>query len=392
MQLSRYADAQAALKHPELKQALYDAGAQVMADALITLHGEAHSRRRRCEYQVFNRRFFRHYEEEIFPATLNPVLAPYLAAGRADLVELGYRATMNLTADFAGIDRTAGTTEETEDLLALVKTFSLGATLVHHTGERKAITDAVDEALATFDSQFLQDAIERRRLLQRAGEPLPNDVLSTLLADKEMRLTPDVLRREMAFYLQAGAHSTANSTTHAFHEIVTWCIQQAISPECLLDDLPLLQRCVHESLRLHPASPVAWRRTQQAIELAGQRLPADTKVVIDLHHANRDATVFGDDADTFNPDRVTPPGVPRWGLTFGTGIHACLGRALDGGLPPGDKMTETHQLGIVSLMIKTLLEYQARPIASDPARKDDSTSRDNWGYYPVSLKGAGGLS
>lgn len=384
MQIHRYTDAEAALRHPHLQQALYDAGAQVMADALITLHGDAHSQRRICEYQVFNRRFFRQYESVIFPQTLEPLLAHYIAAGRADLVELGYRATMNLTADFAGIDRPSGTLEETESLLSLVKTFSTGATMVHHTGDKLAVRKAVDEALVVFDETFLQPSIRRRLGLIETGQALPNDVLSTLL-DSDLQLATDVLLREMSFYLQAGAHSTANAITHAFHELVCYCEDRQLALKEMLHDLTLLQRCVHESLRLHPASPVAWRRTVQPTRVNEQALPLGTKVVIDMRQANRDKTIFGDDAQSFNPQRRLPAGVPPWGLTFGTGAHACLGRALDGGLVAGDKQTNTHQLGIVTLMIKTLLSLGAQPIESEPPRKDPNTSRDNWGYYPVQL-------
>ena len=47
--------------------------------------------------------------------------------------------------------------------------------------------------------------------------------------------------------------------------------------------------------------------------------------------ANRDPAVFGPDAERFDPHREIPDDVPRWGLTFGTGFHACLGMELAGG-------------------------------------------------------------
>ena len=77
------------------------------------------------------RDFFKYYEEELFPKTLDETIMPFLQEGKADLIDFGYRITMNLSADFAGIDRIEKTPEETESLLSLVKTFSQGATLVH---------------------------------------------------------------------------------------------------------------------------------------------------------------------------------------------------------------------------------------------------------------------
>lgn len=390
--VSSYAGAQAALKHSELVQSLYDAGGAVMQDALITLHGDAHSERRIVEFSVFSRRFFRFYEQELFPATLEPTLAPMLAAGRADLVELGYRVTMNLTADFAGIDRPTGSTAETEQLLQLVKTFSEGATLVHSTRDPSEVNAEVATAMQQFDTDFLQPSIGRRQALiehcngaDDAANDLPQDVLTVLLKNQQrLPLAPDVLRREMAFFLQAGAHSTANAMTHAMHEIFGWCARTVRDAATLLEQPLLLQRCVHESLRLHPASPIAQRRAQSALTLNDQAIAAGEIVHIDLQTANRDPGVFGGDAELFNPDREIPKGAWPFGLTFGYGSHACMGRDLDGGVVAKDNTDpNNHQYGIVPLLVRTLLSLGAQQDPEDPPSSDTNTQRANWGRYPV---------
>ena len=97
--LSTYQQAFEAFCNPGLRQAMYDAGGVVMDDVLLTLHGERHRQRRHLALRVFRREFLRRYENEIFPRTLEATLAPMLARGRADLVDLRYRVTMNLTAD-----------------------------------------------------------------------------------------------------------------------------------------------------------------------------------------------------------------------------------------------------------------------------------------------------
>ncbi len=385
VELLSYAAAMAALKHPDLHQGLYDEGARVMADALITLHGTAHAQRRVVEFGVFGRGYFRHYEQDVFPQTLEPILESHLHAGRTELVDLGYQVTMTLTADFAGIDRAPADPAATANLLALVKTFSEGATLVHSTRDPQLVNAEVDQALQRFDSEYLQPSIERRQRLIAQGEALPKDVLSQLLVNAEkLNLTPEVLRREIAFYLQAGAHSTANSTVHALHEIFTWCESHSQDYERLLADPAFLQRCVHESLRLHPASPVAWRRAARDIELAGKPIAQGTKVVIDLVQANREPAVFGSDADRFNPGRKLARNTWPFGLTFGYGNHACLGRDLDGGVVPKSKdQGEVKQLGIVSLFVQRLLAAGARRIPGDPPTRDPNTQRGNWGRYPL---------
>ncbi len=391
--LSHPDEAVAALRNPNLAQALYDEGAVIMEDVLLVLHGDAHRSRRMLEFKVFRRNFFRWYETEVFPRTLEETIASAVAAGWADLVDLGYRVTMNLTADFAGIDRPQRSAQETEALLKLVVTFSEGATLVHSRRNREEVRGEVRHALEKFDKTFLAPSIARRQALLerfRAGEiaedALPRDVLTVLLRNEDqLDMPPDVLRREIAFYLQAGAHSTANSTTHAMHEIFNWRRAHPEDGERMKRDPLFVQRCVHESLRLHPASPVSWRKPVCPISLDGAgELSESDLVVIDLAASNRDPGAFGPTAHEFDPHRAIPTGRLPFGLTFGSGPHACLGRDLDGGVLPIPTSTpETHQYGIVTLFVRRLLAEGARPDSSDPPTEATYTQRPNWGRYPV---------
>ena len=381
------------LRNADLAQSLYDDGRAVMGDVLLTLHGEAHRQRRLTEFSVFQRGFFRHYERNVFPQALSQSLAPYLDAKQMDVVEFGYRVTMNLTADFAGIDRPEQSVDETESLLHLVRTFSEGATLVHSTRDHADVEAEVGAAMNEFNQRFLSPSKARRQKLidlVRSGSmpasQLPRDVMTVLLSHNEdMPLRTEVFQREMAFYLQAGAHSTANSTTHALHEIFQWVAVHPDEQQRLDRDPFYLQRCVHESLRLHPASPVARRRAVCPTSLGSYgTLATGEQVVLDLMAANRDRSVFGNDANEFNPHRKLPNGVRPFGLTFGYGVHTCLGRDLDGGVVPRDDSDPTHhQYGIVANLIRELLAHGAQP---DPAREpvqDASTERNNWGSYPV---------
>jgi cytochrome P450 len=383
----------AGLRHPDLRQALYDEGAVIMSGTLLTLHGEAHRKRRLLEFRVFRRDFFNWYEKTVFPATLASTIHADIAAGRGDLVDIGYRVTMNLTADFAGVDRPEQSAAETAELLRLVEKFSEGATLVHSTRNKDEVSLEVKAALADFVPRFLEPAVTRRRNLLaqfEAGEitedELPRDVLTVILqkGDPE-EFTPDLLTREIAFYLQAGAHSTANSTIHAFHDIVSWADAEPSRWERLKSDPLFFQRCVHESLRLHPASPVAWRRATCPMTLEGVGdLSKGDMVEFRLAEANRNRDMFGPDADVFNPERVVSGAHPIYGHTFGTGTHTCLGRDLDGGVvAKSDTDPASHQYGTITLFLRHLLERGARPDPQDQPRKAAHTARPNWGYYPT---------
>ena len=391
MTLRSFEEVREAFRAKDLKQALYDEGGVVMADVLLTLHGASHRLRRRLENRLFRRDTFRRYERELTAEIVTKTLEPFLATREADLVSLGYRVIMNLTALIAGIDRPAGTPEETEKLLEFTKLFSVGATLFHSTLDHEAVSGQVADGLERFDTEFLLASIERRRRLigQLPEAEWPPDVLTVLLRNEDdLDLPPEVVRREVAFYLQAGSHSTANAFTHTMDEVFHWGDRHPDDAERARTDRLFLQRCAHEALRLYPASPIAFRRAMAAVRLrTGTEIPAGAAVTLDLMAANRDERVFGADAGEFNPHRPLPDGVSPWGHSFGGGTHACIGMELDGGLDPAQTRDDPgdHLFGTVTTLAAAVLAAGARPDPSRRAEKDPDTSRPHFSSYPVIL-------
>jgi cytochrome P450 len=388
--LSRFEDVEAAFRHPALRQALYDEGAVVTEGVLLTLHGEAHLQRRRLESRVLKADVFREYERDLVPLAIADALARCVADGRVDAVRFGRRTAFHLTARITGID-VAPT--QYDDLLRLVTKFGEGATLVHSKRDKEAVRAEVRAALAELDAKFLLASIARRRaLLDRfaAGEiaerELSRDVLTVLLRNEDrLELPPDLLRREVAFFLQAGAHSTSNALAHSLHELFEHGARNPADLARARTDLPYLQRCLHEALRLHPASPVAWRRAVEPCEVAGVKLTPDVLLVLDMDAANRDPRVFGADAKEFVPERALPPGVLPFGVTFGPGLHACMGRDLAAGTVTrgeGERL-----LGSLTLFAHALLTRGARRDPSQPPVQDANTARKNWARYPLVLEG-----
>ncbi len=393
--IDSFEEASHALRQRNLAQGLYDIGGVLMDGVLVNLHGDAHRARRNLESKAFRRDIFRYYEREIFPPTLEKTLRPFLEQGGADLVDLGFRTLLNLTADFAGIDRPEQTAEETETLLRLMKTFAQGATLAHSKRDHDDVRAEVRAALAEYDTDFLQPSIARRKALLdqfAAGtlseDALPRDVLTVLIRDEDgLELPADVLLREMGFFLVAGAQTSIHALAHAMHEIFMWCKERPEERAKIESDSWFLQRCIQESTRLHPASHEARRQPVCPVRLASDReVDKDDLVIISLIEANRDPKIFGEDADKFNPYREIPAGANLYGVSFGLGMHACIGRNLaEGVLPPDASETENRQLGVVTLIAKALLEHGARPDPDNPARMDDKTERPNWGNYPILL-------
>jgi hypothetical protein len=166
------------------------------------------------------------------------------------------------------------------------------------------------------------------------------------------------------------------------HEILQW----TDAPDALLEDPVLLQRCVLESIRLHPSSPIAARRPLCPVRLEKTMVSEGQRVEIDLQRANRDVTAFGADAGEFNPRRMLPKGIAPYGLSFGMGMHACLGLNLAAGtLPREDTDAAHHHYGTVTLIIRELLQHGLRGDPDGAPAKDTTTERDIWATYPTLL-------
>ena len=386
--ITTYEEAKEAYRLKDLRQALYDAGEVVMADVLVNLHGAEHRDRRRLENRLFRKDTLERYERTSFPPIIAETLAEDIAVGRSELVDLGHRMMMNLAASTAGVDRPLGTADETRTLYRYLMLFIEGATLAHYTGDRDAKRDQIAAELDRFDAEFVTPSIERRQALLAAGEPTPDDILSVLLANEDsLHLPHDVIVREVAFYLLAGAHTSATAFTRVSHNMFTWLHQHPEDAELVHSDRLFVQRCTHETVRLQPSSPVAMRWALDDIETrSGRHIPRGAKVVIDLLSVNRDPSVFGADADRFDPHRRLPDGVPPYGLSFGSGMHACIGQDLAAGLLAShDAALDDHLFGLVPQAVQALFDAGARSDPDDPPEMDESTTRPYFGRYPVLL-------
>ncbi|MCW0214417.1 MAG: cytochrome P450 [Pseudonocardia sp.] len=385
--LTSFADAKDAYRSRDLRQSLYDEGEVVMADVLVNLHGAEHRDRRRVENTLFRRDVFERYERDLFPGVTARTLAPYIEAGGVDLVHLGHELMLNLAALTAGVDRPEGTAEETARLYAYMMRFIEGATLAHSTGDKVAQAAAVAQALEDWDTEFLAPSIARRRALP--ADEQPRDVLSTLLQNQDkLQLPHHVVRREVAFFLLAGGHTSATAFVRAIDHMLGW-FEARPGQERRADDPLFVQRCIHETVRLNPSSPTGRRRALAPVRLrSGIEIPEGATVVIDLQAVNRDVTLFGPDAAEFDPDRVLPPGVAPFGLSFAAGMHVCIGQDLAAGVVARpDTDPDSHLYGLVTGAVGQMFAAGVRRDPANPPQRDAATARPYWGSYPVLLGG-----
>ena len=393
-----YYDVEAALRQNDLKQALYDEGGILMDKVLVTLHGDEHRNRRAVESQLFRRNFFRFYESEVFPVLLNETLEQFLTTSALDLKTLGYRVMVHLSLSFAGIDRIDGSLEEADAQHRLLIQLGQAATLGQYKGDRQQVLDEISAAIREFEERFFKPSRARREALiasfrknQISEDKLPRDILTVLLlnADK-VNMADELLVREVAFFYLAASHTSVHTLVHATHEIFSWYAGREGKPIDLAQDLMLLQRFVLESMRLHPSSPEAWRRAEAPVSLGpDKKVAAGEKVIIDLQNANRDTNVFGQDAADFNPFRDRVGRVSPAGLSFGGGMHVCIGMNLVAGtiVREGDEADpENHQYGTIALILAALLQRGMSPDPEKKPEKVEASERDIWSIYPVVFK------
>ena len=207
--------------------------------------------------------------------------------------------------------------------------------------------------------------------------------MSILLARGD--LPESTITHELAFYLTAGASTSAITLTHTFDNIFRHVDPLPGGRERLVADPALVRRCIQETLRLSPISPIGARRATGDVELAGgRRVGSGDRLDIDIAAANRDPAVFGPRAEDFDPDRELPAGVALHGFSFGHGAHRCLGAELAVGLEPDpDHGFEDRLFGLVGVVAQELLRRGVRPDPRQAAEIESTTARRAFRRFPV---------
>jgi cytochrome P450 len=134
--------------------------------------------------------------------------------------------------------------------------------------------------------------------------------------------------------------------------------------ELLVEDPSLIPAAVEEILRLEPPSPVQARYVQHDVEVHGATVAAGSTMLLLNGSANRDERHW-DDPDQFDVRRDDGPH-----LSFGHGLHFCLGAAL------------ARLEGRVALE-EILRRWPAWEVDLDAGTMAHTASVRGWGYLPV---------
>jgi cytochrome P450 len=162
------------------------------------------------------------------------------------------------------------------------------------------------------------------QLQERARTPR-DDMLTGLVeaeitddAGRVRKLTPTESTTVANLLISAGTETVARLLGNAAVVLAAHPEQRAE----LARDASLVPNAVEELLRYEAPSPVQGRWTTCDVELHGERVPEDSKVLLLTGSAGRDERKYRD-ADRFDIHRVIDHHV-----AFGYGIHFCLGAAL----------------------------------------------------------------
>jgi cytochrome P450 len=231
-----------------------------------------------------------------------------------------------------------------------------GTSVERRIGGHAAVLQRAAETKQRFADEFVMpplrrraDIVDRWRAGALARDQLPIDLLTLLVVHGEHERDPDRVVRECILYLAASTNTTSMVITDTVAELSDWARTHPDDAE-LVHDQKFLRSAVDEALRLHPPAEVLRRRATGRVKLRnGMVLDSEQLVAARLSSANRDSTIFGAAADSFNPRRVVPDGMARYGLAFGAGAHMCIGRPLV--LPSVSTAEEPLQGAIVQILL-----------------------------------------
>lgn len=178
---------------------------------------------------------------------------------------------------------------------------------------RRMVPAEVDTAVAEL-SAYITELADERRSAPR------DDLLSALVhaEDEEGTMTHDELVTMVGMLMFAGHETTDGLLGNAIVALA----QHPDQRRKLREDPSLWPNAIDELIRFDTSVLVALRRADADIDLAGVTIPAGSNIFVELGAANRDPRRF-DRPNELILDREEPRP-----MSFGHGIHRCLGAAL----------------------------------------------------------------
>ena len=273
--------------------------------SILSSEGEVHTRLRRLVAPSFSPRAADHLRP-FMREVMNSLIDPIVAQGHCDLaVDICEHYPIPIICELLGAPKSDWQffSRVAEDVLRIFDANN---------------ADEIDLILA---AQADLDAYVRQLISERRSSPA-DDLITSLIAAEEAgdKLNENELVSMVEAVIIGGTDTTRNQLGCS----VALFAEHPEQWKLLAERPELAGKAVEETMRYFGAVRSTGRFASEDIEYKGVLFPKGTLVVPSLVLANRDGAVFNE-PNTFDITRE-PAGQPQ--MTFGAGIHYCLGAAL----------------------------------------------------------------
>ena len=273
--------------------------------SILSSEGEVHTRLRRLVAPSFSPRAADHLRP-FMREVMNSLIDPIVAQGHCDLaVDICEHYPIPIICELLGAPKSDWQffSRVAEDVLRIFDANN---------------ANEIDLILA---AQADLDAYVRQLISERRDSPA-DDLITSLIAAEEAgdKLNENELVSMVEAVIIGGTDTTRNQLGCS----VALFAEHPEQWKLLAERPELAGKAVEETMRYFGAVRSTGRFASEDIEYKGILFPKGTLVVPSLVLANRDSAVFNE-PNTFDITRE-PAGQPQ--ITFGAGIHYCLGAAL----------------------------------------------------------------
>jgi cytochrome P450 len=299
--LSRFADVEAAHRDPVTYSSAHGTTLEIMrpepqTDSIINMDPPQHTELRGLVSRAFTPRRIRAMEDRI-RAVCAELLDPHVGSGGFDyVVDFGAQLPSRVISMLLGVPED----EREEQRQNIDRIF-------HIEPDVGMINDVSANAYFALYTYLAGLASRKRKY--------PGDDLISLLCD---HLDDEALAGFCTLLYAAGTETVGRMLGNAAVLLAEHPDQRAM----LVEEPDLVVGAVEELLRFEAPSPVQGRWTTVPVEWYGVEIPADSKVLLLTGSAGRDDRVFAD------PDRFDVRRQIAHHLSFGHGIHFCVGASL----------------------------------------------------------------
>lgn len=201
--------------------------------------------------------------------------------------------------------------------------------------DQEAIRQSVDDRIRTEAGKPLD--IEANKKLQAEAltgfdeyiawrEKNPSDDMMTELIQSEFKDPEGVTRKLTRDEITNIVNVVAGAGNETTNRLIGWMgktlSEHPDQRRAVAQNLALVPQTVEEVLRFEPPGPFLAREVMRDMELYGRKIPKGAAMMLLVAAGNRDESRFVN-GDSFNIHREARPH-----MTFGQGIHVCIGAPL----------------------------------------------------------------